>query len=94
MIEDFPTPVSPTRRMLYDLFADVLIIPFLRDSTSLEKMIRGVASKKLLYVTYLREISFSASKPFSRGPVEWRLKRTLQLERLIGIHGSARCFIK
>jgi len=46
MIEDFPTPVSPTRRMVYDLFADVLIIPFLRDSTSLEKMIRRIASKK------------------------------------------------
>jgi len=48
MTEDFPTPVSPTRRMVYDLFADVLIIPFLRDPTSLEKMIRRIASKKLL----------------------------------------------
>ena len=38
--EDFPTPVSPTRRMVYGVFAlffDVLIIPFLRDSTSLKK---------------------------------------------------------
>ena len=37
--EDFPTPVSPTRRMVYDafvLFFDILITPFLRDSTSLE----------------------------------------------------------
>jgi len=63
MIEDFPTPVSPTRRMVYDLFADVLIIPFLRDSTSLEKddqrnCVADVA------VTYLGKISFS------RGSVE------------------------
>jgi len=51
MIEDFPTPVSPTRRMVYDLFADVLIIPFLRDSTSLEKMIRRITSEKMLRPT-------------------------------------------
>jgi len=48
MTEDFPTQVSPTRRIVYDLFADVLIIPCLRDSASLEKMIRRIASKKLL----------------------------------------------
>ena len=39
--EDFPTPVSPTRRMVYDAFAllfDVLTIPCLRDSTSLSNM--------------------------------------------------------
>jgi len=38
--EDFPTPVSPTRRMVYDaffLFFDILITPFLRDSMSLER---------------------------------------------------------
>ena len=43
MREDFPTPVSPTRRMVYgviSLFFDVLMIPFLRDSTSLENMVR------------------------------------------------------
>ena len=37
--EDFPTPVSPTRRMVYDAFAlvfDVLMIPCLRSSTLLE----------------------------------------------------------
>jgi len=33
--EDFPTPGSPTRRMVYGLFLDVLTIPFLRDLTSL-----------------------------------------------------------
>lgn len=37
--EDFPVPVSPTRRTVYgalSLFFDVLMIPFLRDLTSLE----------------------------------------------------------
>ena len=36
--EDLPTPVSPTRRMVYGAFGlsfDVLMVPFLRDSTSL-----------------------------------------------------------
>jgi len=38
--EDFPTPVSPTRRIVYGAFAsffDILITPFSRDSTSLER---------------------------------------------------------
>ena len=51
MTEDFPTPVSPTRRMVYDLFAlfiDVLMIPFLRDSTSLEKKIRKISVEDVL----------------------------------------------
>jgi hypothetical protein len=41
--EDFPTPVSPTRRMVYGVFAlflDVLMVPFLRDSTSLEDNVK------------------------------------------------------
>ena len=41
--EDFPVPVSPTRRMVYgpfSLFFDVLMIPFLRDSTSLGDIVR------------------------------------------------------
>ena len=41
--EDFPVPVSPTRRMVYgpfSLFLDVLMIPFLRDSTSLGDIVR------------------------------------------------------
>ena len=41
--EDFPVPVSPTRRMLYGalaLFFDVLMTPFLRDFISLENTIR------------------------------------------------------
>ena len=36
--EDFPTPVSPTSRMLYGAFVflfDMLMIPFLKDSTLL-----------------------------------------------------------
>ena len=46
--EDFPTPVSPTRTIVYDavaLFFDVLIIPFLRDSTSLKNRVRTDSSK-------------------------------------------------
>jgi len=42
--EDFPTPVSPTRRMVYGLsvlLLDVLMIPFLRDSTSLENTVKN-----------------------------------------------------
>ena len=49
--EDLPTPVSPTRRMVYGafvLFFDVLIIPFLRDSTSLEGTVRTDAPKAML----------------------------------------------
>ena len=45
---DFPTPVSPTRRMVYGAraaFFKVLILPFLRDSTSLENTIRAGATK-------------------------------------------------
>ena len=37
--EDFPTPVSPTRRTVYGALAlcfDILMVPFLRDSTSVE----------------------------------------------------------
>src|SRR5258706_11969601 len=88
--EDFPTPVSPTRRMVYDIFAlffDVLMIPFLRDSTSLEKMFRKIVSEDDL-VTYLRVSSFFTSKSFSRGPVEKLLKMTLSLEWLVAIRGS------
>ena len=53
--EDFPTPVSPTRRIVYGLFAlffDILIIPFLRDSTSLENTVIFDASEMPLW-TYL-----------------------------------------
>ena len=41
---DFPVPVSPTRGIVYgptcSLFFDVLMIPFLRDSTSLGDIVR------------------------------------------------------
>jgi len=46
--EDFPTPDSPTRRIVYGAFAlffDVLTIPSLRDFTSLEKRVSTIASK-------------------------------------------------
>ena len=53
--EDFPTPVSPTRRMVYGIFPrffDVLMIPFLRDSTSLENIVITGTSEMSLW-TYL-----------------------------------------
>ena len=49
--EDFPTPVSPTRRMVYGVFAlflDVLIMPFLRDSMSLENTVKTELSETSL----------------------------------------------
>ena len=52
--EDFPTPVSPTRRIVYGvlvLFLDILIKPFFRDSTSLEKTIRTIVSQMPLRLT-------------------------------------------
>lgn len=51
--EDFPTPISPRRRMVYGAFAvffEVLMIPFLRDSTSLGSTVRTDASKRLLRI--------------------------------------------
>jgi len=53
-IEDFPTPVSPTRRMLYGaiaLFFDVLIIPFLREFTSLGNRVRTDAPEEIITIT-------------------------------------------
>ena len=48
--EDLPMPFPPTRRMVYGAFAlflDVLIIPFLRDFTSLGNMhVSAHVSKK------------------------------------------------
>ena len=36
-VEDLPQPVSPRSRIVYEaFFFDVLMIPFLRDSKSLE----------------------------------------------------------
>ena len=62
--EDLPTPAPPTRRMLYDtfvLFLDVLMIPFLRDSTSLENMSewlhrRGCENLLNGYITRMRSV--------------------------------------
>ena len=53
--EDFPTPVSPTSRMVYGAFAlffDVLMIPSLRDSRSLEQKVR-IHMLKNIVETYL-----------------------------------------
>ena len=52
--EDFPTPVSPRRTTVYGAFAlffDVLMIPFLRDSTSLRGRVRTDASNRSLKTT-------------------------------------------
>src|SRR5258706_8348130 len=63
--EDFPTPVSPTRRIVIGAFAvffDVLMIPYLRDSTSLESTVRTKAPK-IFVQTYLRlEVVSSSSE--------------------------------
>ena len=53
-IEDFPTPVSPTRRLVYGAFAlcfDVLMIPFLRDFTLLGNRVRTDAPEETLTIT-------------------------------------------
>jgi len=42
----FPTPISPTRMIVYGTFAlffDVVTTPLLRDSTLLEKLVRTIA---------------------------------------------------
>jgi len=74
--DDFPTPVSPTRRIVYGAFAsffDVLTTALLRDSTSLDNRVRTIALKIVLYVPYLIVgVSTSSlfSKAFSRGSAE------------------------
>jgi len=70
--EDFPTPVSPTRRIVYGafiLFFDILITPFLRDSTSLEKMIRTYCIVNAVVTYFIDWVlsSLSSSKTFSGG---------------------------
>ena len=53
--EDFPTPVSPTRRMVYGAFAlffDVLMT-LLRDSTLLANTVETIARAEDCNVTYL-----------------------------------------
>ena len=49
--EVFPTPVSPTRRMVYGAFAlffAVLTIPYLRKFTRLRNTVRASTSKMFL----------------------------------------------
>src|SRR5258706_7923960 len=82
--EDFPTPVSPTRRMVYCLFAlvfDVLMIPFLRDSTLLENAFSTSGTKGDI-VSYL---TLPSSSPFngpSQGPVEITLEGSSSLRTI------------
>jgi len=69
--EDFPTPISPTTRIVYAafvLFFDILMTPFLRDATSLEKSIRTIVVANAV-VTYLIDWELSSSKAFSDEPV-------------------------
>ena len=85
--EVFPTPASPTRRMVCGSLFDVLMIPFLRDSTSLEKdgQMDHVAD---VIGTYSRVSSLSSSKALSRGREEPLFKETLSLERPVDIERS------
>ncbi len=73
--EDFPTPVSPTRRIVYGAcasFFDVLMKPFLRDSTSLEKYWVNSRTQYGMETYLIVEVlpSSSSSKTFSRGSAE------------------------
>jgi len=58
----FPTPISPTRTIVYGTFAlffDVVMMPLLRDATMLEKTVRAIA--KMIIVTYLVVMVLSSS---------------------------------
>ena len=83
--EDFPTPVSPTRRMVYGTFApsfDDLMIPLLRDSGSLAKRIRTGASNIVNNETYLIPAGpFRASSPVGAELLAGLLEVILSLGR-------------
>ena len=52
--DDFPTPVSPTRRIVYGVFAGfvrVLMIPYMRDTNLLENQVRAIAPN-VSFVTF------------------------------------------
>ena len=81
MIEDFPTPGSPTRRIVYGafvLFFDVLMVPFLRDSTSLGNTVR-IRLVKDDDVTHLRIRVLSFSNAFLQWVGEMLLDGTLSM---------------
>ena len=91
--EDFPVPVSPTRRMVYgptcSLFFDVLMIPFLRDSTSLENTVRTDALRAGIVETYLivgtsSSSSKSSSSEFRMPPSSKVFARSSSAESLTG----------
>jgi hypothetical protein len=92
--EDFPTPVSPTIRMVYGAFAlffDILMTPLLRDSTSLANTVRTIALKTVTYLMVRAKPSSSASKVFSNAPGNVYLEGTSLLNRLpklLAINGS------
>ena len=60
--EDFPTPVPPTRRMVYDLFFGVLTIPYLRNFASLVSTVRTDTSKVLLKLLDSQAVTGVGSK--------------------------------
>ena len=72
--EEFPTLVSPTRMMVYNAFAlsfDVLMVPFLSDSTSRANTVRAIALKMAMCYLIVGVISSSSSsKTFSRRSAE------------------------
>jgi len=96
--EDFPTPVSPTRRRVYGPFApsfDVLMIPLLMESTLLANSVRTITlSRQLTYLRARVSPSSSSSKAFSHGPSDAsdvQLEGNSLLDRppkLVAIRGS------
>jgi len=66
--EDFPTPISPRRRMVYGVFMSlaVLMIPLLRDTTSLRGTVSTEVLRENVVVTYL--IVGMSSLSSSRAP--------------------------
>ena len=73
MNEVFPTPVPPTRRMVYDarLFFDVLMTPFLRDSTSLKNTVTTDALKDIVGTYLIVGVSSLSSELEMSPSSEW-----------------------
>jgi hypothetical protein len=99
MTEDFPTPVSPTRRIVYGAFVvlfDVWMIPCLRSTTLLENTIRTTTvsegyydlldSKEVIVVIAIQCVLAWASKIVIRG--EFDTEWTAQL---VDIHDPDLC---
>ena len=64
--EDFPTPVSPIRKMVYGafvLFFDVLMIPCLRDSMSLGNRSAELLRRRCYYHCHLLDSTLATAFP-------------------------------